>query len=50
MLAGMAQAPAPVSSNPLRLLWQDVRGDRQAIVPFPPGATPRRSHRAAACQ
>jgi cytochrome P450 len=35
--APVAAAPPPVSSNPLRLLWQDWRADRRAQVAFPPG-------------
>jgi cytochrome P450 len=35
----MVEAPPPVSRNPLRLMWEDWRGDRAADVPFPPGET-----------
>jgi cytochrome P450 len=28
-----------MTSNPLRLLWEDIRADRRAGVPFPPGET-----------
>jgi cytochrome P450 len=32
-------APPPVSSNPLRRMAEDVRRERAATVPFPPGET-----------
>jgi cytochrome P450 len=31
--------PAPVPTNPLRLLARDLQAERQATVPFPPGPT-----------
>ena len=31
--------PAPVPTNPLRLLAADLRAEREATVPFPPGPT-----------
>jgi cytochrome P450 len=33
----MASVPAPVTTNPLALLWADMRADRAADVSFPPG-------------
>ncbi len=35
----MPEAPSPVTTNPFSILWQDVRSDRAAAVPFPPGET-----------
>jgi cytochrome P450 len=32
-------APAPVSTNPVRMLWDDLRAERAVTVPFPPGET-----------
>jgi cytochrome P450 len=39
MLVGMAEAPPPVTTNPFTVLWRDVRSDRAAEVPWPPGET-----------
>jgi len=33
----MVQGPAQPSTNPLVHLWDDIRADRAATVPFPPG-------------
>jgi cytochrome P450 len=31
--------PEPASDNPLLRIWEDIRSERSARVPFPPGAT-----------
>ena len=44
----MAEAPAPMTTNPFAVLWRDIRTDRAAKVPWPPGETnfslPRTRH------
>ena len=35
----MASAPPPTTTNPLRVLWGDMRADRAVRVPWPPGET-----------
>src|SRR5882762_2212767 len=35
----LAAAPPPVSTNPLARLAEDLRAERRATVPFPPGDT-----------
>jgi len=37
IVALMVQGPPPVTTNPLRLMWEDMKADRAATVPFPPG-------------
>ena len=39
MLDAMAQAPAPMTTNPFAVLWRDIRADRAADAPWPPGQT-----------
>jgi cytochrome P450 len=39
MLGAMAQAPAPMTTNPFAVLWSDIRADRAADAPWPPGET-----------
>ncbi len=33
----MVQGPPPPGTNPLAVMWDDIRADRAATVPFPPG-------------
>src|SRR3954453_1205459 len=33
----MTVAPLPRTSNPLSIIWEDMRTDRRADVPWPPG-------------
>jgi cytochrome P450 len=35
----MAEAPSPMPTNPFTVLWRDIRTDRAAKVPWPPGQT-----------
>ena len=37
MLVPVPDGPPAATSNPLSLLWHDMRADRAAKVPFPPG-------------
>ena len=37
MLGAMSEAPPPMTTNPFAVLWGDIRSDRAAEVPWPPG-------------